>query len=86
LHTQAVAAGLVPPDYWLRYVQSDTRERLSFLVADAESRARGAYRKFYLRPSKFGTVVRHAAGRRFWSVASGLGSLMRSSTNAVRDM
>lgn len=39
LHAEAVSQGLIPSDYWRRYVQGATTERLSFLVPDAEARA-----------------------------------------------
>jgi anaerobic magnesium-protoporphyrin IX monomethyl ester cyclase len=87
LHAQAVERGLVPADYWLRYVQGSTSERLSFLVPNAEERARKAYRKFYFRRAKVGTLIKHmATPKRFWAVTSGLSSLLRSNTNKVRDM
>jgi len=87
LHAEAVERGLVPADYWLRYVQGTTSERLSFLVPDAEERARKAYRSFYFRREKIGTLLTHmATPKRFWAVTAGLGSLLRSNTNKVRDM
>jgi len=87
LHTEAVAAGAIPADYWLRFVRGETVERVNFLVPDAEERARLAYRRFYLRRRKIGTILNHMVTPRMaWSVASGLASLMRSESNQVRDI
>lgn len=87
LHTEAVKSGIIPSDYWLRYVQGATTDRVGFLVPDAEQRARGAYRSFYFRPARAGMIAaRLASPRRFWTVASGLASLLRSDSNKVRDM
>jgi anaerobic magnesium-protoporphyrin IX monomethyl ester cyclase len=86
LHEEAVAAGAIPPDYWLRFVRGETTQRLSFLVPNAEERSRAAYKKFYIRRTKARMLLGHmAAPRSTWSVATALLTLMRADSNYVRD-
>ena len=87
LFKDAVTAGLVAPDYWLKFVQGPVHERIGYLVPDAEERAREAYRRFYLRPKMAGTLMKHMLKKRmFFAISSGLASLILSRTNAVRDI
>jgi len=87
LHRQAVAAGKIDPDYWLNYVRGDVANRIGVLADKAEERSRLAYKSFYLRPKKVPILARHLMRpETFSTVASGLAGLLRSDTNAVRDM
>jgi len=87
LHRDAVAQGLIDPDYWLKYIRGETTERIGLLADDAEERSRLAYRRFYLRPKKVPLLARHLARpETFRSVATGIRSLIMSDANAARDM
>ncbi|MEM9554091.1 MAG: radical SAM protein [Acidobacteriota bacterium] len=87
LHHEAVASGLTPDDYWLRYIRGESDDRIGFLVEDAEERSREAYRRFYYRWSKVPTLARRMTDPTMaWDVVSGLASLMKSASNHVRDM
>ena len=87
LHSKSVEAGLVSPDYWLRFVEGSAPDRIGFLVPDAEHRARQAYRSFYYRWSKVPTIAARLTNpTATWDVLSGLARLTRSATNQHRDV
>jgi len=87
LHRDAVAAGKIAPDYWLNYIRGDVQNRIGVLAENAEARSRLAYKRFYLRPRKVPTLAKHMMRpETFSSVVSGIASLLRSDTNAARDM
>ncbi len=86
LHREAIASGKIDGDYWLDYIKGERTERIGVLAPNAEEKSRHAYKSFYLRPEKAPILLRHLANpETFSSVASGLTSLIRSKTNAVRD-
>ena len=86
LHTEAVAAGAIAPDYWTRFVQGNFTDRIGFLVPDAERRSREAYRRFYFRAAMIGPLTRHMCRTgQFRPTISGLASLARSDSNTTRD-
>ena len=86
LHTEAVAAGAIPADYWTRFVQGNFTDRIGFLVPNAEHRSREAYRRFYFRAAMIGPLTRHMfRTRQFRHTISGLASLARSDSNTTRD-
>lgn len=87
LHRDAIATGKIDPDYWLNYIRGDVENRIGVLAENAEERSRLAYKNFYLRPQKFPTLAKHMMQpEMFSSVVSGIAGLLRSNTNAVRDM
>jgi radical SAM superfamily enzyme YgiQ (UPF0313 family) len=86
LHTEAVAAGAIAPDYWSRFVAGRFTERIGFLVPDAERRSREAYRRFYFRGAMIAPITRHMVRTgQFRHTISGLASLARSDSNTTRD-
>lgn len=86
LHAEAVAKGVTPADYWDRFVQGEFDRRIGYLVPDAESRAREAYRRFYLRREMVRPLVRHMwLTRQVRDTLGGLWSLSRSKSNTERD-
>lgn len=86
LFAEAVERGLVPADYWANYVAGTVTERVPYLVAGAEERARQAYRRFYLRPRCIPVVLRSMAKKgRFLEISAGLWSLINSPSNVERD-
>jgi anaerobic magnesium-protoporphyrin IX monomethyl ester cyclase len=87
LHRDAIAAGKIDADYWLNYIRGDVQNRIGTLAENAEERSRIAYRGFYLRPKKIPILAKHLMQpSTFSSVMSGIAGLLRSDTNAVRDM
>jgi len=87
LFKSAVKAGMVAEDYWLRYIRGEETGRIGFLAPSAEERAREAYKRFYMRPRKLPTILKHASGRKMLlPVVSGVVSLMKSNGNTFRDI
>lgn len=50
LFERAVQAKLIDPNYWKNYTLGGSKERIKFLVKDAEKWTKKAYLKFYFRP------------------------------------
>lgn len=86
LHTECIEAGVIPGDYWDRFVRVEFDQRLNYLVPDAELRAREAYRSFFLRKSMARPLLSHMIQTGQWrNTISGLASLGRSTSNIDRD-
>ncbi|MGW5125296.1 B12-binding domain-containing radical SAM protein [Streptomyces sp. NPDC004069] len=86
LHTESVAAGRIPADYWDKFVQGDFDSRIGYLVPDAQQRAQIAYRSFFLRRSMIKPLLGHMAVTGQWRhTLDGLRSLARSTSNTDRD-
>lgn len=51
LMEQLVGEGIVNADYWKEFTSGLSRERMPFLVPDADRLCEKAYKEFYLRPS-----------------------------------
>ncbi|GAB3110364.1 radical SAM protein [Streptomyces calidiresistens] len=86
LHTEAVAAGRIPADYWDRFVRGEFDSRIGYLVPDAQERAQKAYRSFFMRRSMIKPLLSHMAGTGQWrNTLDGLRSLHRSTSNTDRD-
>ncbi|MEV2214839.1 radical SAM protein [Streptomyces sp. NPDC050997] len=86
LHTESVAAGQIPADYWDRFVQGEFDARIGYLVPDAQRRAQAAYRAFFLRRSMAKPLLSHMASTGQWrNTLDGLRSLARSTSNTDRD-
>jgi radical SAM superfamily enzyme YgiQ (UPF0313 family) len=83
---EAIAAGIVPSNYWSEFVSGKFGERVPVLVPDAEQRAREAYKRFYIRKSMVIPLIRHMLiTKQAIQTAAGLVGLARSNTNTVRD-
>ncbi|MEU3729231.1 radical SAM protein [Streptomyces sp. NPDC033538] len=86
LHTESVAAGQIPSDYWDRFVRGEFDARIGYLVPDAQERAQRAYRSFFMRRSMIRPLVSHMAATGQWrNTLDGLRSLHRSTSNTDRD-
>ncbi|MFJ9633976.1 B12-binding domain-containing radical SAM protein [Streptomyces sp. NPDC101175] len=86
LHTESVAAGQIPADYWDRFVRGEFDARIGYLVPDAQRRAQTAYRAFFLRRSMARPLLSHMASTGQWrNTLDGLRSLARSTSNTDRD-
>ncbi|MGI5359826.1 B12-binding domain-containing radical SAM protein [Streptomyces sp. CA-252508] len=86
LHTESVAAGRIPADYWDRFVRGEFDQRIGYLVPDAQQRAQIAYRKFFLRREMARPLLSHMAETGQWrNTLDGLRSLARSTSNTDRD-
>lgn len=86
LHTESVAAGRIPADYWDRFVSGEFDQRIGYLVPDAQQRAQLAYRKFFLRRSMLRPLLAHMVTTGQWrNTLDGLRSLARSTSNTDRD-
>ncbi|KOT30536.1 radical SAM protein [Streptomyces caelestis] len=86
LHTESVAAGRIPSDYWDRFVRGEFDARIGYLVPDAQERAQRAYRSFFMRRAMVGPLLSHMAVTGQWrNTLDGLRSLHRSTSNTERD-
>ncbi|WP_222611835.1 B12-binding domain-containing radical SAM protein [Shimia ponticola] len=86
LFRESVEAGVVPQDFWLRFVKGEFDLRMPELAPNAHQRAQEAYRRFYFRPQMMMPITRHIFHTgQFSNTLSGLLTLARSSSNTVRD-
>lgn len=86
LHREAVAAGKIDADYWLRYIRGEPVDRIDPLVIGAEARSQLAYKRFYIRARKAPLLLRHLMNpKTFRDVASGISILLKAKSNFVRD-